>query len=141
MRTRYAPPPIDQSWLLAHLVDTFDAGENDTARSLLRELVHGYLIWWMLMVTFPSRRIVGTAPLWEVRRIHASDLERFFADCFDYLGRIPRKKDLWGGAMDFRGTHDTARSLNELFDHADLVWQPILRTAEQQRSNTIIRLH
>lgn len=141
MRTHYAPPPIDQSWLFAHLVDRFDVRENDAARKLLRNLVHAYVMWWVLMISFPNRRIVATGPLWEVRRIHASDIERFCADCFDYLGRIPRKEDLWGGPMDLRGTRDTARAIDALFDYPDLVWEPILRADREQRSEKIIRLH
>ncbi|MEN9920149.1 MAG: hypothetical protein RL538_42 [Candidatus Parcubacteria bacterium] len=141
------PPPLDQAWLRAKLIDTFyikEKGDNNPdleARQLMSDLVHAYLMWWVLMITFPERRIVGTAPLWEVRRIHASELERFLSDCLGYLGRIPQKKDLWRGPLDFRGTHETARSVHELFDYPDLVWEPILRTAREQRDEKIIRLH
>lgn len=142
MATRYAPPPLDTRWLVATLKDMFPAHkEHPRSVELLHELVHAYTIWWMLMVTFRERRIVATAPLWVVRRIHATDLERFFADCFDYLGKIPHKEDLWGGPLDFRGTHDTARSIHELFDYPDLVWEPLLQTAEQQRSEHVVRIH
>ena len=138
----YIPPPLDQRWLIASLIDTFYKNDrpDEIARQLLSELVHAYLMWWVLMITFPERRIVGTAPLWEVRRIHASDIERFFFDCFGYLGRIPTKKDLWRGELDFRGTHDTARSIAQLFEHPDLVWTPILKTAASQKDEKIIRL-
>ncbi len=139
---RYSLPPLDQAWLVASLKDMFPAHKTSHEMvTLVHDLVHAYMIWWMLMVTFPKRRIVGTGPLWQVRQIHATDLERFFADCFDYLGRIPTKKELWGGPLDFRGTHDTARSLKEVLDFPDLVWEPILQTATAQRVESIIRLH
>lgn len=142
MANRYAPPPLDTAWLLASLKDMFPShNEHPRTIELLQQLVHAYSMWWVLMVTFRERRIVGTAPLWIVRRIHSSEIERFFADCFDYLGRIPRKEDMWGGALDFRGTHDTARSIHELFDYPDLVWEPILQTAEKQRNETIVRIN
>lgn len=142
MHTRYAPPPIDQRWLISSLIDAFPSHkEHPETRSLIHELVYAYLIWWTLMMNFPHRRIVATAPLWAVRRIHASNRERFLADSLDYLGRIPKKSDLWGGELDFRGTFDTVRSLEELFDSHALAWEPLIQTAKRQKSDTVIRLH
>jgi hypothetical protein len=141
MHQRYAPPPLDQRWLIAMLKDQFPAHKGHVRlEELLQELVHAYMMWWLLMASFPARRIVGTAPLWEVRQIHASDLERFSSDCFYYLGGILRKESLWGGPMDFRGTRETASSINERFDFPDLVWEPLLKVAAQQRSEKIIHL-
>ncbi len=142
MHTRYAPPPLDQRWLVAALIDAIPSyKEHPDARPLVSELVYAYLIWWTLMRSFPNRRIVATAPLWLVRHIHASNQERFMADSFDYLGRIPRKNDLWRGELDFRGTFDTVRSLEELFDSHALAWEPLIQTARRQKSDKIIRLH
>jgi hypothetical protein len=129
-------------WLIASLIDSFPAHkQHPEARSLIHELVYAYSVWWTLMMNFPERRVVGTPPLWIVRCIHASDLERFFADCLGYLGRIPKKSDLWGGELDFRGTFDTARSLEELFDSHAIAWEPLLQTAQRQKLETVIRLH
>ncbi|MEY2665634.1 MAG: hypothetical protein RLZZ480_739 [Candidatus Parcubacteria bacterium] len=98
-------------------------------------------MWWVMMVTFPKRRIVGTGPLWVVRQVHASDLERFYYDCFGYLGTIPRKAHLWGGELDFEGTRETAFAIRQLFDSPDLVWSPILRADEAHRRELVVRIH
>ena len=142
MHTRYAPPPIDQRWLIAAIMDAFPAHkEHPDTRSLIHELVYGYIIWWTLMLNFPDRRIVATTPLWIACRIHASDPMRFVADSFDYLGRTPKKSDRWGGELDFVGTFDTVRSLEELFDSYALAWEPLIQTAKRQKSDAVIRLH
>jgi hypothetical protein len=141
MRTQYTPPALDQAWLSATLRDEFPSHKTSPEAShLIDELVLAYTYWWWLMLTYPERRIVGTPPLWIVRRIHARRLERFFADCFDYLGKVLTKESVWKGEQDFRGTFDTARSLREKFDSYPPAWTPILRLDEQLRDEKIIRL-
>lgn len=45
MHTRYAPPPIDQRWLISSLIDAFPSHkEHPETRSLIHELVYAYLI-------------------------------------------------------------------------------------------------
>lgn len=144
MRTHYSPPALNQEWLLASLKDEFLKDELKGHIKLteqLKELVDAYTYWWWLMLTYPDRRIVGTPPMWYVRQIHARRLERFFADCFDYLGKVLTKESLWTGEFDFRGTHDTARSLREKFDFYPLAWAPLLQLDEELRSEKIIRIH
>lgn len=144
MRTQYTPPALDQEWLLASLKDEFLKDElkgHLTLTIQLRELVEAYTYWWWLILTYPERRIVGTPSMWYVRQIHARRMERFFADCFDYLGKVLTKESLWTGELDFQGTHDTARSLREKFDSYPLAWEPILRLDEKLREEKIIRLH
>jgi hypothetical protein len=134
------PPPIDTKWLLAALKDKFPAHKgNPEMQDLLDELVNAYSTWWLLMSKYPERRIVAIAPVWAVREIHAEDLELFFADCFDYLGKIPVKKDIWGGAMDFRGTYETASTIEEAGIYAGLPWQPIMRVARGDLTPRIVR--
>lgn len=136
----FVPPPIDKAWLVANLRDTFPK-QKMANHDLLEELAVAYLNWWRLMLTYPERRIVGPVPLWYVRRVHARQLDRFFFDCLSYLGKILDEKSVWRGATDFRGTHDTARSLSELFDRHQLVWEPILRTAKNQKENVVVRIN
>ena len=142
MHTQYAPPSLDQAWLLASLKDAFPSHKTHRdSLHLLEELVVAYTNWWWLMLTYPNRRIVGTPPLWFVKKVHASRLEDFFYDCSRYLGKVITKDDLWQGELDFRGTHDTARSLHEKFNYVPLAWEPVLRVAQRQKSETIVRVY
>lgn len=139
---RYAPPPIDQRWLLAALKDSFSEHKDEHAfAAQLQDLIQAYSTWWMLMLNFPSRRIVATGPIWFIRSIHTTEIERYLYDCLNYLGRIPERKEVWGGELDFRGTLETARSLTELFDAIPSAWEPLMRVAAQQKSASIIRLN
>jgi hypothetical protein len=140
MKYGYQLPPIDQRLLLANLKDLFP-NHHHHSHSLLSDLVHAYLVWWVLMAEFPKRKIAGPAPLWYVRQIHAADQERFFVDAFNYLGRLPQKEDIWAGESDFESTIDTAQSLRSIFDYPDMLWEPILRTDQRLRSNLVIRIH
>jgi hypothetical protein len=141
MQPGYVLPPIDQRRLVAELKDAFPNHKHPATASLLHELVHAYQVWWLLMTHFPERKIAGPVPLWYVRQVHASDMERFFFDCYSYLGRLPQKTDVWSGEEDFEATMDTARSLRKMFDYPDMIWEPILRSDEALRSATIIRIH
>lgn len=143
MRTQYTPPQIDEEWLLAKLKDDFQGYKNcKMINGQLYELVQAYVEWWRLMITFPERKILATPPIWYIRIIHSSRQERFFFDCFSYLGQIPQKEQVWRGREeDISGVQETAISLRALYDQHSIAWGPIVKMAEELRSQKIVQLH
>jgi hypothetical protein len=115
-RTRYFPPEISKDWLDVQMLRSYPAHKSSqVGRELLERLTEEYLKFWRLVLSFPDKRVVATAPILAVQRVHQSNRKEYFDDCMAYFNRFLSTEFCWKGRSDVTGTVDTVSAYRELY--------------------------
>lgn len=111
---RYAPPPIDQSYLCRLVLEQYPSHRSRS--DLIAVLVSEYVKLWRLVLNYPGRRIVATPCIIAVQKVHRyTDRTSYFIDSMRYFGKFISEGDLaWRGSKDIKGVLETIHAYLDL---------------------------